>query len=56
MFTEEDKHRLIEHMNIAEARLLSTFTFVMQDIYRQIISSDNHPSGYGKKDQYPRHT
>lgn len=24
-------------MNIAEARLLSTFTFVMQDIYRQII-------------------
>ena len=32
MFTEEDKHRLVKHMNIAEARLLSTFTFVMQDI------------------------
>src|SRR5574344_1537915 len=37
MFSEEDKHRLIEHMHIAEARLLSTLTLIMQDGRRKII-------------------
>ena len=34
MLAEEDKHGLIEHMDITEGRLLSGLPFIMDDIIR----------------------